>query len=57
MKKLSVDKKPRVYSMSIATLYPLYLAKVVKKGRTPAELDRVITWLTGYSSAKLKTVL
>jgi hypothetical protein len=38
----------RVYGMSFARVYPLYVQKVEKKGRTKAELDEVITWLTGY---------
>lgn len=44
----------RVYAMSFAGVYPLYLAKVEKKGRTRAELDEVIRWLTGYSQDELK---
>lgn len=39
--------------MSVASVYPLYLAKVVKKGRTQAELDEVILWLTGFDQAEL----
>lgn len=39
--------------MSFASVYPLYLAKVEKKGRTKAELDRVILWLTGFDEAEL----
>lgn len=39
----------RVYAMSFASLYPLYVAKVEKKGRTKAEVDQVIRWLTGYT--------
>ena len=38
----------RIYSMPVASVYPLYVAKVEKKGRTQAELDAVIGWLTGY---------
>ena len=44
----------RVYSMSFASVYPLYITKVEKKGRTKAELDEVIRWLTGYSQEKLE---
>lgn len=43
----------RVYSMSFASVYPLYLAKVEKKGRTKAELHEVIRWLTGFDEAEL----
>jgi hypothetical protein len=38
----------RVYKMSMASVYPLYITKVEKKGRTKAEVDQVIEWLTGY---------
>lgn len=50
-------KVPRIYSMSFARVYPLYITKVERKGRTKAELDTVITWLTGYTPAKLNGVL
>ena len=39
--------------MSVASVYPNYVAKVTRKGRTEAELEQVITWLTGYSPAEL----
>ncbi len=45
--------KHRIYTMSVAGVYPHYVAKAEKKGRTKAELDRIITWLTGYSEAQL----
>jgi hypothetical protein len=45
--------KPRIYRMTVASVYPLYLAKVEKKGRTQDELDAVIRWLTGYDDAAL----
>lgn len=48
-------KKHRIYSMSFASVYPLYIAKVEKKGRTKAEVDQVIRWLTGYTEKKLET--
>ncbi len=48
---------PRIYTMSFARVYPLYITKVERKGRTKAELDTVIAWLTGYTPAKLKVVL
>lgn len=47
----------RIYAMSVASVYPLYVAKVEKKGRTKAELDEVIRWLTGYTQKKLETHL
>lgn len=49
--------KHRVHTMSVAKVYPLYVAKVQKKGRTQAELDQVICWLTGYDQAGLQAVL
>jgi hypothetical protein len=41
--------KPRIYTMSFAGVYPFYVAKAEKKGRTKAEVDEIIYWLTGYS--------
>ena len=43
----------KVYLMTFGTLYPLYLNKVVKKGRNEAELQEVIGWLTGYQVSDL----
>lgn len=43
----------RVYAYSFASIYPLYVAKVEKKGRTKAELDQVLLWLTGYTQEQL----
>lgn len=47
----------KVYAMSVAKVYPLYLAKVQKKGRSQEELDQVIRWLTGYDQAGLQAQL
>lgn len=47
----------RIYTESVASVYPLYLAKVERKGRTRAELDEVIAWLTGYDEQALATHL
>lgn len=44
----------RIASMTFASVYPHYLAKVEKKGRTKAELHQVIQWLTGFDARKLK---
>jgi hypothetical protein len=41
-------KKPRVFTMSFASVYPLYVGKADKKGRTKDEVDEIIFWLTGY---------
>jgi hypothetical protein len=43
----------RIYSVSVASVYPHYLAKAEKKGRTKGEVDEIIRWLTGYSQAGL----
>lgn len=47
----------RIFDTSVASVYPLYLAKVDKKGRTKDELDEVIRWLTGFSQPELDTLL
>lgn len=44
----------RVFQMPVASVYPLYVTKVERKGRTRAELDEVITWLTGYDHDALQ---
>ncbi len=44
----------RIYSMSFASVYPLYIAKAEKKGRTKAEVDAAIRWLTGYTAKGLE---
>ena len=49
--------KHRIYTTSFASVYPLYVAKVEKKGLTKTEVDDVIRWLTGYSQAKLDAQL
>jgi len=45
--------KHRIFTTSFASVYPLYVAKAEKKGRTKAEVDEVLRWLTGYSQKKL----
>jgi hypothetical protein len=49
--------KHRIYTTSVASVYPHYVAKAERKGRTKAEVDEVIGWLTGYSPAQLETQL
>ena len=44
----------RIFTTSVASVYPHYVAKVEKKGRTNAELDEVIEWLTGFDETELK---
>lgn len=46
--------KHRILTTSVASVYPHYLAKAAKKGRTKAEVDEIIRWLTGYSQAALE---
>jgi hypothetical protein len=50
-------KKPRVFSISFASVYPLYVQKAENKGRTKQEVDEVIAWLTGYKGALLQRVI
>lgn len=52
-----MDKKPRIYTMSFASVYPLYVQKATRKGRTKAELDEIIAWLTGYRGTRLQRAL
>lgn len=47
----------RIYTISFASVYPHYVAKAEKKGRTKAEVDEIIAWLTGYSQAELEAQL
>ena len=49
--------KHRIYTTSFASVYPLYLAKAEKKGRTKVEVDEIIGWLTGYSQAEFERQL
>lgn len=46
-----------IFKMSVAKVYPLYIEKAMKKGRTKAEVDEIISWLTGYSQAELEQQL
>ena len=45
--------KHRIYTMSVASVYPYYVAKAEKKGRTKAEVDEIMRWLTGYSAEEM----
>jgi hypothetical protein len=47
----------RVYRMSFASVYPHYVNKAEKKGRSKAELDEIITWLTGYDEQALQRII
>ncbi len=46
--------KHRIYTTSFASVYPLYIAKAERKGRTKAEVDTIISWLTGYGPSELE---
>jgi hypothetical protein len=46
-------EKHRIYSMSFGSVYPLYITKAEKKGRSKAEVDSIIRWLTGYTQKEL----
>lgn len=50
-------EKHRIYTTSFASVYPHYVAKAERKGRTKAELHQIICWLTGYSEAELQALL
>ena len=49
------EKKHRIYTMIFGSVYPFYVQKAEKKGRTKAEVDEVIRWLTGYTQKKLES--
>ena len=46
--------RPKIYAMTFAKVYPLYVAKAERKGRMKAEVDEIIRWLTGYDQAGLE---
>jgi hypothetical protein len=50
---VSATATHRIYALSVASVYPLYVAKLEKKGRTKDELDAAIGWLTGYDRSEL----
>lgn len=50
-------KKHRIYTTSFASVYPHYVAKAEKKGRTKSEVDEIIRWLTGYDQDALEAIL
>lgn len=55
--KTTPEHHERIAKMTFASVYPHYLAKVVKKGRTREELLEVIEWLTGYDEARLESLI
>ena len=54
---LAFMTKHRIYATSFASVYPLYVAKAEKKGRTKAEVDQIVLWLTGYSLEQFEAQL
>ncbi|HPR81915.1 MAG TPA: DUF2200 domain-containing protein [Enterococcus sp.] len=54
MKKTNLE---RVYKMTFASVYPMYVTKVEKKGRSKAELDTLIEWLTGFDATSLQQLI
>ncbi|WP_411824608.1 DUF2200 domain-containing protein [Leptospira sp. 'Mane'] len=50
-------KQPKIFTTSFASVYPLYLQKAEKKGRTKSEVDKIIFWLTGYDEKTLQKQL
>lgn len=57
MKKPPSGTEERIAKMTFASVYPLYVAKVEKKGRTKKELHEIIKWLTGYDEKKLQSLI
>ncbi|MEO1061331.1 MAG: DUF2200 domain-containing protein [Actinomycetota bacterium] len=51
------DDKPWIYTQSVASVYPHYVAKAEKKGRSKRDVDQIIRWLTGYSQRQLTAKL
>ncbi len=52
-----MSTKHRIFTTSFASVYPFYIAKAEKKGRTKAEVDAIICWLTGYTQKGLEAQL
>ncbi|MBX7174458.1 MAG: DUF2200 domain-containing protein [Pyrinomonadaceae bacterium] len=52
-----MNNHERIYRMSFAGVYPHYIAKAEKKGRTKAEVDEIIFWLTGYNEQTLQKII
>jgi hypothetical protein len=54
---MDIMKKHRIFTTSFASVYPHYVTKAEKKGRTKAEVDEIVRWLTGYSQKELEVLL
>lgn len=57
MKPLDKDATHKIFKMPFSRIYPLYIQKVEKKGRTKAEVDSIIFWLTGYNKQSLQKLI
>jgi hypothetical protein len=57
MKQAGIETKHRIYTVSFARVYPEYIAKAERKGRTKVEVNEIILWLTGYSQEELEAQL
>jgi hypothetical protein len=55
--KVSPEHNERIAKMTLASVYPHYISKVVKKGRTKEDLDQVIKWLTGFDDKELQELI
>ena len=55
--KVTAEKNEKVANMIFASIYPLYLARLEKNGRTKEELDQVIEWLTGFDNNMIQTFI
>lgn len=56
-KKTAANRYARVFAMSFGSVYPLYVAKAEKKGRTKKDVDTVIKWLSGYTGRQLASAI
>ena len=57
MNKKPTKAKPSFYAMSFARVYPMYVKKAESKGRTKAEVDEIILWLTGHTAKSLQKAI
>ena len=55
--KKDISSKPRIYTISFACIYPMYIAKAERKGRTKTEVNEIIRWLTGYTQKQFESQL
>lgn len=57
MTKKPTKTRPSIYAMSFARVYPLYLKKAERKGRTKAEVEEIVLWLTGHTAKSLQKAI